>query len=68
MLVFLLIPMLKKAPEHETVGFSANSDAQKRPRSTRLFAFLLIRMLKKALEHETVGIFSNLGAQKGARD
>ena len=31
LLAFLLIQMLKKAPEHETVGIFANSDAQKGP-------------------------------------
>ena len=66
-MAFLLILVLKKAPEHETVVIFARSKYLKRPRSTRLLAFLLIQVLKKAPEHDTVSIFRNLDAQNGPR-
>ena len=52
LLAFFLLQVLKKVPEHETVGIFANSDAQKGP---------------GARDCETVSIFANLGAQNGPK-
>jgi|SouAtlMetagenome_1021521.scaffolds.fasta_scaffold33355_1 hypothetical protein len=70
LLAFLLIQMLKKAPEHETVGIFANLGAQNGPKVRDCCHFCYFRCLKRprstrllAFLQLCICIFANLGAQ-----
>ena len=59
LLAFLLILVLDKRPEQETVGILANSGAH-----NELLAFFPILVLGKGPDHETVSIFATFKAKK----